>query len=340
MIIHLEKRPFPSTRFRRTRHQAFSRRLIREHKLSLDDLIYPMFVTSNATDASISSMPGIQRFCIPDLIEEVKNLAHLGIPAVALFPVIEQANKDAQASYAYQDHGLMQQAISAIKRTIPTMGVIADVALDPYTSHGQDGLMDAQGRILNDETVAVLTKQALSLAKAGADIIAPSDMMDGRIHAIRVALEEAGYPDVQILAYSAKYASSYYGPFRDAVHSATNLQGASKETYQMDPANSNEALHEVNQDIAEGADIIMVKPGLIYLDIIYRVKQTFAVPTFAYHVSGEYVQLKAASEKGWLDEKKTVLESMLAFKRAGADAIFTYYAKEIATWLQPQKHKI
>lgn len=330
----LPARTFPKTRLRRLRSQAFSRRLARENHLSVDDLIYPMFVMdSENPSTAIASMPGIERVSIERLVTEAKELHTLGIPAIALFPVIDVHDKDEQATQAYAQDGLIQRAIRAVKTAVPELGIIADVALDPYTSHGQDGIQNAQGYIENDITVSILTQQALSLAKAGADVIAPSDMMDGRVQSIRAALEESGYHNVQILAYSAKYASSYYGPFRDAVGSAQNLQGSSKETYQMDPANSDEALHEVAQDLAEGADMVMVKPGLVYLDIIYRIKQTFAVPTLAYHISGEYAMIKAASEKGWIDEKKCVFEAMLAFKRAGADAILTYHAKDIARWL-------
>jgi porphobilinogen synthase len=282
-------------------------------------------------------MPGVERLSIDLLLEECRAAAELGIPAVALFPVTPAGRKSLDAAEAYNPEGLAQRAIRAVKHALPELGVISDVALDPFTTHGQDGLVDERGYVVNDETVAVLAKQALSHAEAGADIVAPSDMMDGRVGAIRQALETHGYVNTRILAYSAKYASAFYGPFRDAVGSAANLGTGDKYSYQMDPANSDEALREVQLDLAEGADMVMVKPGLPYLDIIRRIKERFGVPTFAYQVSGEYAMLKAAAQNGWLDERKTVLESLLALKRAGADAILSYYAKTVAEWLQDQR---
>lgn len=330
----LGQRLYPAARLRRTRSQAFSRRLLAEHQVRVDDLIYPMFVMDDTnTQTHIASMPNIKRFHIASLIEEARLLEQLGIQAVALFPVTAQHQKSLDARAAYDPHGLIQCAVRALKDAVPNLGVIADIALDPFTSHGQDGLVNAQGYVLNDETLEVLTRQALSLAQAGVDILAPSDMMDGRIGAIRHMLEQEHYPNMQILAYSAKYASSLYGPFRDALGSAANLAHGRKETYQMNPANRDEALHEVSQDLAEGADMVMVKPGSLYLDVIERIKQQFHVPTFAYHVSGEYAMIKAASLQGWIDEQQVVMETMLAFKRAGADAILTYYAKDIAQWI-------
>ncbi len=319
---------------RRMRKDEFSRRLMREHHLRADDLIYPVFVMEgNNKEEAIPSMPGINRQS-PDLIlETAKECFELGIPAIALFPVVDAQLKTEDAKEAYNPEGLIQRVVALLKQHVPQLGVITDVALDPYTSHGQDGLIDASGYVLNDETVAVLIKQALSHAKAGADIVAPSDMMDGRIGKIREALEKEGFVHTKILAYSAKYASSFYGPFRDAVDSSKNLGKSDKNSYQMDPANTDEALTEVELDINEGADMVMVKPGLPYLDIVYRVKTTFGVPTYAYQVSGEYAMLKAASQNGWLDEKAVVMESLLAFKRAGADGILTYYALQIAKWM-------
>jgi porphobilinogen synthase len=301
----------------------------------VDDLIYPVFVIEGTQRReSIASMPDVERLSLDLLIEEARELYILGIPAIALFPVVAIDKKSDDAAEAYHPDGLVQRAVRALKQAVPELGIITDVALDPFTSHGQDGLIDAKGYVLNDETIAVLVKQALSHAKAGADIVAPSDMMDGRIGAIRQALEAENYSHTRILAYSAKYASSFYGPFRDAVGSAGNLGKGNKYSYQMDPANSDEALREVQLDLQEGADMIMVKPGMPYLDIVQRVKVEFGVPTFAYQVSGEYAMLKAASMNGWLDEKSVVLESLLAFKRAGSDAILTYYAKTVARWLQ------
>lgn len=320
---------------RRIRSNDFSRRLTSESQLSIDDLIYPMFVIEGKKiREKIDSMPDIFRLSIDELINEAKDCYDLGIPAIALFPVIEDRFKTQDASESFNDDGLIPRAVKALKKAIPELGIITDVALDPYTSHGQDGLMNDEGTILNDETVTVLVKQALSHAKAGANIVAPSDMMDGRVGKIRHALEENNYVDTKILAYSAKYASSFYGPFRDAVGSSLNLGTSSKETYQMNPANSNEALYEVELDINEGADMVMVKPGMPYLDIVYRVKNTFKKPTFVYQVSGEYSMIKAASQKGWLEEDKIILESLVAFKRAGADAILTYFALDIAKLLQ------
>ncbi len=326
---------FPATRMRRMRRNDFSRRLMRENNLTVDDLIYPVFVVEGTNKReAISSMPGVERLSLDLLIEEARELYILGIPAIALFPVVSAEKKSDDAAEAYHPDGLVQRTVRALKKAVPELGIITDVALDPFTSHGQDGLINADGYVLNDETIAVLVKQALSHAKAGADIVAPSDMMDGRIGAIRHALEVENYSNTRILAYSAKYASNFYGPFRDAVGSAGNLGKGNKFSYQMDPANSDEALREVELDLREGADMVMVKPGMPYLDIIRRVKTEFGVPTFAYQVSGEYAMLKAASLNGWLDEKAVVLESLLAFKRAGSDAILTYYAKAVAQWLQ------
>jgi porphobilinogen synthase len=317
------------------RYNDFSRRLMREHRLSVDDLIYPVFVTEGINQkVPIASMPGIERLSLDLLLEEAYELFSLGIPAIALFPVVGPEKKSDLAKEAYNPEGLVQNTVRALKEAVPELGIITDVALDPYTSHGQDGLIDQDGYVLNDETIEVLVKQALSHASAGADIVAPSDMMDGRIGAIRQALENNRHRNTKILAYSAKYASSYYGPFRDAVGSSAALGKANKYNYQMDPANSDEALREVALDLQEGADMVMVKPGMPYLDIIRRVKDEFGVPTFAYQVSGEYAMLKAASLNGWLDEKQAVMESLLAFKRAGSDAVLTYFAKSVAEWLQ------
>ncbi len=325
---------FPDIRMRRMRQFDFSRRLMRENRLTPDDLIYPMFVTDGKSAREpIASMPGIDRVNLDELIREARELKQLGIPAIALFPVVADKLKSEKAEESYNPDGLVQRAVRGLKASVPELGVITDVALDPYTIHGQDGLTDKNGYVVNDETVEVLVRQALSHAHAGADIVAPSDMMDGRIGAIRSSLNDAGLINTMILAYSAKYASAFYGPFRDAVGSAKNLGGSGKHTYQMDPANSNESLREVALDIQEGADIVMVKPALPYLDILYRVKQQFGMPTFAYNVSGEYAMLKAAANNGWLDERKTVLEALLSCKRAGADAILTYHAKQVAIWL-------
>ena len=320
------------------RKDEFSRRLMREHHLRSDDLIYPVFVMEgHQKEEAIPSMPGIKRQSIDLIIDTAKECFKLGIPAIALFPVTPAALKSALAEEAYNAQGLAQKAVRALKEAFPELGVITDVALDPFTIHGQDGIIDEQGYVLNDVTTKILVKQALSHAEAGADVVAPSDMMDGRIGAIREALEAAGFVNTQIMAYSAKYASHYYGPFRDAVGSAGNLKGGNKANYQMDPANSNEALQEVAMDLQEGADMVMVKPGMPYLDIVQRVKTEFGVPTFAYQVSGEYAMHKAAIANGWLKERECVLESLLCFKRAGADGILTYFAKDVATWLNEPK---
>jgi porphobilinogen synthase len=323
---------------RRMRRDDFSRRLMRENRLSVDDLIYPLFVLEGENRREpVASMPGVERLSLDLLVEECRAAFELGIPAVALFPVTPPERKSLDAAEAWNPEGLAQRAIRALKRALPDLGVISDVALDPFTTHGQDGLVDESGYVVNDTTVAALVKQALSHAEAGADIVAPSDMMDGRVGAIRNALEAEGYVNTRILAYSAKYASAFYGPFRDAVGSAANLAGGDKYSYQMDPANSAEALREVELDLAEGADMVMVKPGLPYLDILRRIKDTFGVPTFAYQVSGEYAMLKAAAQNGWLDERKTVLEALLSLKRAGADAVLTYYARTVAQWLREDR---
>ena len=327
-------RSFPKTRLRRLRKEGFSRRLTAESQLSVNDLIYPMFVVEGDNQKqAIKSMPGIARLSLDFLLEEIAELVELGVPAVALFPLVSDESKSNQAEHAYNDEGLVQNVVRAIKKDFPAMGVITDIALDPYTNHGQDGLMNNEGYIMNDETTDVLVKQALSHARAGVDIVAPSDMMDGRIGAIREALEKEGFIHTSILSYAAKYASNFYGPFREAVGSSKGLGKADKKQYQMDPANTDEALHEVALDLQEGADMVMVKPGMPYLDVVRRVKETFKVPTFAYHVSGEYAMLKAACQNGWLDEEKVVLEALLCFKRAGCDGILTYYAKEVASWL-------
>jgi porphobilinogen synthase len=319
---------------RRMRRDAFSRRLMRESVLTTDDLIYPMFVVEGLGQrVAIPSMPGVSRVSIDVLVEEAKELVALGIPAVALFPVPDASTKSLDGHEAWNPDGLVQRAVRAIKAAAPKLGVITDVALDPYTTHGQDGIIDDTGYVINDVTTDALVKQALSHAAAGADVVAPSDMMDGRIGRIRDALEAAGHIHTKILAYSAKYASSFYGPFRDAVGSAGNLGKADKHTYQMDPANSDEALYEVALDLEEGADMIMVKPGMPYLDIVRRVKEEFGAPTFVYQVSGEYAMLKAACQNGWLAERAVVLEALISFKRAGADGILTYFAKDAARWL-------
>jgi porphobilinogen synthase len=319
---------------RRMRRDAFSRRLMREHRLTADDLICPLFVVEGeGRREPIGSMPGIDRLSLDLLSAEAQDLARLGIPALALFPVPEPGAKSADGREAYNPEGLVQRAVRALKATVPGLGVITDVALDPYTTHGQDGLIDDQGYVLNDATVEVLAQQALSHARAGADVVAPSDMMDGRVQAIRQVLEGEGHVNTRILAYAAKYASGLYAPFRDAVGSRGALGGGDKLSYQMDPANSDEALREVALDIAEGADMVMVKPGLPYLDIVYRVKRRFGVPTLVYQVSGEYTMIVAAAGNGWLDERAVVLECLLACKRAGADAVLTYFAKKAAQWL-------
>lgn len=325
---------FPQQRPRRLRKDDFSRRLVREHQLTVDDLIYPCFVLEGKNQREkVTSMPGVERLSIDLLLQEAEIIHNLGIPMMALFPVPPLEQKSLDAAEAFNPDGLAQRAVRALKKAFPDLGVMTDVALDPFTTHGQDGLIDDNAYIINDETVEVLIKQAISHAEAGADVVAPSDMMDGRIGAIRNALENAGHIHTRIMAYSAKYASSFYGPFRDAVGSAGNLAGGNKFSYQMDPANSDEALHEVALDIQEGADMVMVKPGMPYLDVLYRVKQTFQKPTFVYQVSGEYAMLKAATLKGWLSEE-VIMESLLAFKRAGADGILTYFAKDIAQKLQ------
>ena len=325
---------FPARRMRRMRKHDFSRRLMAENQISVNDLIYPMFILMGKNRReTVESMPGIERLSIDLMLQEAEYLAKLGVPAIALFPVVSQDFKSTGAEEAYNPEGLVQRAVRLLKEHVPQMGVITDVALDPFTIHGQDGIIDETGYVMNDVTTEVLIKQALSHAEAGADVVAPSDMMDGRIGAIREALEEAGYIHTQIMAYSAKYASNYYGPFRDAVGSAGNLKGGDKKTYQMDPANSDEALHEVAMDVNEGADMVMVKPGMPYLDVVRRVKSELQVPTFAYQVSGEYAMHMAAIQNGWLKERETVMESLLCFKRAGADGILTYFAKVVAEWL-------
>ena len=328
-------RRFPLTRPRRMRRDDFSRRLMRETILTTDDLIYPMFVLEGEQQRqAIPSMPGIERLSIDLLAHEAAHLMALGIPMVALFPVVPQEKKSLQADEAWNPEGLIQRAVRTLKQQLPQLGIMTDVALDPFTTHGQDGIIDNTGYVLNEETTQALVRQALSHAEAGADVIGPSDMMDGRIGAIREALEASGFPHTRIMAYSAKYASAYYGPFRDAVGSAANLGQGDKSTYQMDPANGDEALHEVALDLNEGADMVMVKPGVPYLDIVWRIKEAFKAPTFVYHVSGEYAMLKAAAVNGWIDERKVVLETLLSCKRAGADGILTYYAKQAAQWLQ------
>ena len=326
---------FPATRMRRMRRADFSRRLMREHVLTTDDLIYPVFVLEgHATSEPVASMPGVQRHSLDRLLKVAEEAAALGVPALALFPVIESGKKTAGAEESHNPQGLVPRAVRALKQAFPELGVVTDVALDPYTSHGQDGLIDDSGYVLNDETLAVLARQALTHAQAGADVVAPSDMMDGRVGRIRAELDAHRQIYTRILAYSAKYASSFYGPFRDAVGSAGNLGKGNKRTYQMDPANSDEALREVALDIAEGADMVMVKPGMPYLDIVRRVKDKFKVPTCVYQVSGEYAMLKAAAANGWLDEQACVLESLTCMKRAGADAILTYFALDAARWLK------
>ena len=322
---------------RRMRASIFSRALMQENVLTASDLIYPMFIIEGkGKRESIVSMPGVERVSLDELQKEATAIYQLGIPAIALFPVTPDEKKSLTAEEAYNPQGLAQRAVRLIKKEIPELGVITDVALDPFTSHGQDGLIDENGFVVNDETVEVLVKQAISHAQAGTDIVAPSDMMDGRIGAIRTELEGHGFVNTKILSYAAKYASSFYGPFRDAVGSASNLSGGNKYSYQMDPANSDESLREVQLDLDEGADMVMVKPGMPYLDIVQRIKLEFGVPTFVYQVSGEYAMLKAAVQNGWIDEKSCVLEALLSMKRAGADAILTYYAKDVASWLGAQ----
>ncbi|WP_313174101.1 porphobilinogen synthase [Stenotrophomonas sp.] len=327
-MIHPQYRP------RRMRHDEFSRRLMRENTLTSNDLIWPVFVHELQGRAAVASMPGVDRMSIDELLREAEQALELGVPVIDLFPVIDPSRKSLDAAEAWNPDGLAQRAVRALKQRFPELGVMTDVALDPYTTHGQDGIIDETGYVLNDITVEALVKQSVSHADAGVDIISPSDMMDGRIGAIRTALDEARHINARIMAYSAKYASAFYGPFRDAVGSSGNLGKADKKTYQMDPANSDEAMREIALDLDEGADMVMVKPGMPYLDIVRRVKTEFGVPTFAYHVSGEYAMLKAAAANGWLDERKCVMETMIGFKRAGADGVLTYYAPQIARWLK------
>ncbi|MCL4109972.1 UNVERIFIED_CONTAM: hypothetical protein GTU68_038189 [Idotea baltica] len=323
---------------RRMRKDDFSRRLMRENVLTANDFIFPVFVIEGENQReAVESMPGVDRLSIDLLVKEAGEVADLGIPMMVLFPVVGAAKKSDTAKEAYNPDGLAQRAIRAIKAAVPELGVMTDVALDPYTSHGQDGLMNDEGYIINDETVEVLSKQALSHAEAGADVLGPSDMMDGRIGSIRAALEAAGHINTRILAYSAKYASSFYGPFRDAVGSSGNLGSGNKYSYQQDPANSNEALYEVALDLQEGADMVMIKPGMPYLDIVRRVKDEFKAPTYVYQVSGEYSMIKAAAQNGWLNEKEVVMESLISMKRAGADGILTYFSKDAARWLKEEK---
>ncbi len=326
---------FSRVRMRRMRRDDFSRRLMRENHLTVDDLIYPMFILEGEGQReAVASMPGVERVSIDLLLKEAQELVALGVPMVALFPVTPQACKSLDAAEAWNPDGLAQRAVRALREQFPELGVMTDVALDPFTTHGQDGIIDDAGYVINDVTVEALVKQALSHAEAGAQVVAPSDMMDGRIGAIRDALEAAGHIHTRIMAYSAKYASSFYGPFRDAVGSASNLKGGNKFTYQMDPANGDEALWEVGLDLDEGADMVMVKPGMPYLDIVRRVKAQYGAPTYAYQVSGEYAMLMAAIQNGWLAERAVVMESLLCFKRAGADGILTYFAKRVAQWLK------
>ena len=342
--MSIEFGQFPARRMRRMRRDDFSRRLMSEHQLTVNDLIYPVFVLEGENQReAIKSMPGVERKSIDLLLEEAQELVDLGIPAIAIFPVTPNDKKSLLAEEAYNFDGLAQRTVRALKTKFPELGVITDVALDPFTTHGQDGILGTkdsglngvdEGYVLNDTTKEILVKQALSHAQAGADVVAPSDMMDGRVGAIREELEKHGFVNTRILAYSAKYASNYYGPFRDAVGSAGNIKGGNKHSYQMDPANSNEALHEIAQDIAEGADMVMVKPGMPYLDIVRRVKDNFQVPTYAYQVSGEYAMHMAAIQNGWLAEKPCIMEGLLAFKRAGADGILTYFAKQVARWIK------
>lgn len=331
---------FPQRRMRRLRKHDFSRRLVAESQLTANDLIYPVFVIEGENQrVAVPSMPGVERLTIDQLLIEAGLLVKYGVPMIALFPVVGDDRKSLMAEEAYNPEGLAQRAVRALKLAYPELGVMTDVALDPFTTHGQDGIIDETGYVLNDITTEVLVKQALSHAAAGADVVAPSDMMDGRIGAIREALESNGFINTQIMAYSAKYASNYYGPFRDAVGSAGNLKGGNKYTYQVDPANANEGLHEVAMDIQEGADMVMVKPGMPYLDMVWRVKEAFGVPTFAYQVSGEYAMHMAAIQNGWLKERECVMEGLLCFKRAGADGILTYFAKQVAEWLYNDHRK-
>ncbi len=330
---------FPQTRLRRLRKYDFSRRLVAENQLTVNDLIYPVFVIEGENQrVKVPSMPNVERLTIDQLLIEAEQLVKYGVPAIALFPVVEQDKKSLMAEEAYNPDGLVQRTVRALKQAYPELGIMTDVALDPFTTHGQDGIIDSEGYVLNDLTKEILVKQALSHAQAGADIVAPSDMMDGRIGAVRQELEKYSFVNTQIMAYSAKYASNYYGPFRDAVGSSSNLKGGDKKTYQLDPANGNEGLHEVALDIQEGADMVMVKPGMPYLDMVWRVKEQFGVPTFAYQVSGEYAMHMAAIQNGWLKEKECIMESLLCFKRAGADGILTYFAKQVAQWLYEDTH--
>ena len=328
---------YPHKRMRRMRRDDFSRNLVRENVLTASDLIYPVFVLDgNNREEAVASMPGVKRQSLDKLLHQAEECVRLGIPMLALFPVIDAAYKTEDAREALNPDGLLPRVVSELKKNFPQLGVMTDIALDPYTSHGQDGLIDASGYVINDETVAVLAQQAQVHAQAGADVVAPSDMMDGRIAAVRAALDRKGCIHTRIMAYSAKYASSFYGPFRDAVGSSANLGKGNKNTYQMDPANSDEALWEVGLDLQEGADMVMVKPGMPYLDIVRRIKDEYKAPTFVYQVSGEYAMLKAAAQNGWLNEEACVLESLLAFKRAGADGILTYFALDAARWLKSQ----
>lgn len=329
---------FPGRRMRRVRRHDFSRRLVAENQLTVNDLIYPVFVMEGHNrQEEVASMPGVYRMTIDLLLKEAETVAKLGVPVLSLFPVIDSAGKSLHAEEAYNPNGLIPRAVRALKDAVPELGLLTDVALDPYTTHGQDGVIDADGYVINDITREILVRQALSHAEAGAEIIAPSDMMDGRIGSIREQLEADGFINTQIMSYAAKYASCYYGPFRDAIGSSGNLKGGNKKTYQMDPANSDEALQEVAQDLQEGADMVMVKPGMPYLDVVRRVKDTFGVPTFAYQVSGEYAMHMAAIQNGWLAEKPAIMESLLCFKRAGADGVLTYFSKRVAQWLHDEQ---
>lgn len=329
---------FPGRRMRRVRRHDFSRRLVAENQLTVNDLIYPVFVMEGQNrQEEVASMPGVYRMTIDLLLKEAEAVAKLGVPVLSLFPVIDSAGKSLLAEEAYNSNGLVQRAVRALKDAVPELGLLTDVALDPYTTHGQDGIIDEDGYVINDVTSEILVRQALSHAEAGAEIIAPSDMMDGRIGAIRHRLESEGLVNTQIMSYAAKYASCYYGPFRDAIGSSSNLKGGNKKTYQMDPANGDEALQEVAQDLQEGADMVMVKPGMPYLDVVRRVKDTFGVPTFAYQVSGEYAMHMAAIQNGWLAEKPAIMESLLCFKRAGADGVLTYFSKRVAQWLHDEQ---
>jgi len=328
---------FPGRRLRRLRRHDFSRRLVAENQVTVNDLIYPVFVMEGKeTRQEVPSMPGVYRLTIDELVKEAEIVAKLGIPVLSLFPVIEADKKSLHAEESYNPDGLVQRAVRALKAAVPELGLLTDVALDPYTTHGQDGIIDDDGYVVNDITKTILVRQALSHAEAGAEIVAPSDMMDGRIGAIRNQLETQGLVNTQIMAYSAKYASCFYGPFRDALGSSGNLKGGNKKTYQMDPANGAEALQEIAQDLQEGADMVMVKPGMPYLDVVRQVKDTFGVPTFAYQVSGEYAMQMAAIQNGWLQEQPVVMESLMCFKRAGADGVLTYFAKRVAQWLREE----